>query len=100
MEELLRNLGRLTGVLVGTRKVIEDSVRDILLSIAKNVGGDVLLRAIYAFPQPNNNVLEEVSSLGLDSDTLHKLCGKHVSIDCLFNIIERLQNRETSKGKQ
>jgi len=100
MEELLRGLGRFVGILVGTKKVIEGSIRDILLAIAKNVGGDVLLRAIYTFPQPDNNILKEVFSLGLDNSTLHKLCGNQVNIDCLFNIVESLQNRRPSIDRQ
>jgi len=97
MEELLRSLGRLAGIIVGTKKIVEDSVRDALFSIARSVGGDVLLRIIYSFPQPDNNILKELSSLGLDNDTLHELCGERVTIDCLFSIVEILQKEKPTE---
>lgn len=97
MEELLRSLGRLAGIIVGTKKIVEDSIRSTLFSIARNVGGDVLLRVIYSFPQPDNNILKEISSLGLGSNTLHELCGEHVTIDCLFSIVERLQKEKPTE---
>jgi len=91
MEDLLRSLGRIAGIIVDMKRFVEESIRITLFDIVKSVGGDVLLRAIYSFPQPNNNILKEMQSLGFDSGTLHEICGKNVTIDCLFRIIDVLQ---------
>lgn len=93
IEKLLCDLGKFAGAIVGAKKFVEESIKSTLLDILRSAHGNTLMRIIYSFPQPDNSILKEVYSLGLDNETLHRMCGDHVTVDCLFRIIDMLQEK-------
>jgi len=97
IEKLLRDLGKFAGVIVGAKKFVEESIKSTLLDIARSTYGNTLMRIVYSFPQPDNSILKEMYSLGLDNETLHRMCGERITVDCLFRIIDMLQEKNVEK---
>ncbi len=85
MSELLRGMARLLGIMRYTQRVFEDAVKDTLLEIVKNIGGDAMLKIIYSFPEPRNNAADELAALRLGN--LEEVCGGRIDVDCLLKIL-------------